>query len=287
MTRSALFGAAIVLLLGGGAYFATQPKDAGPPAVAHNAAPAQQMQEKIEGKLVLAFGDSLTAGYGLAPGQSFPAQLQGALREADVSATVHNAGVSGDTTTGGKARLGWVIDALKAKPALVILELGGNDMLRGISPDQTRANLDEMLAELKRRGLPVLIAGMRASPNMGRDYQQRFDAIYPELARKYGAPLYPFFMEGVAAQPKLLLADSIHPTAEGVGIMVRGILPQVKAGLDSFRFNLGQSSVPAKAGTQSDKDVAKRLYLLRTGLLPSQENRAGSPSSGKTLKPAP
>lgn len=182
-------------------------------------------------RLVLAFGDSLTAGYGLPPAQSFPAQLQAALRKNGIAARVHNGGVSGDTSAVGKARLGWVLASLKAKPDLVILELGANDMLRGLSPAQTRSNLDAMMAEFKRRNIPVLIAGMRASPNMGKTYQAQFDPIFPALARKYGASLYPFFMAGVAAQKPLLLADGMHPNARGVGVIVRGIYPQVAARL--------------------------------------------------------
>lgn len=180
-------------------------------------------------RLIVAFGDSLTAGYGLKPQEAFPAQLQAALRKNGISARVHNAGVSGDTTTAGKARLGWVLASLKVKPQLVILELGANDMLRGLSPAQTRANLDAMLAEMKRRGIPVVLAGMRASPNMGKAYQAQFDPIYPALARKYGVRLYPFFMAGVAAQRPLLIADGIHPNARGVGVIVRGIYPLVAA----------------------------------------------------------
>ena len=182
-------------------------------------------------KLVLAFGDSLMAGYGLAPNQSFPAQLQVRLRAGGMAVRVHNAGVSGDTSAAGKGRLNWVLASLKAKPDLVILELGANDMLRGQKPDQTRANLDAMLAELKRRRIPVLLAGMRASPNLGKVFQTQFDAIYPALAKKYGVPLYPFFMNGVAANRSLLIADQMHPNDKGVAMIVRGIAPQVVAAL--------------------------------------------------------
>ena len=181
-------------------------------------------------KLVLAFGDSLMAGYGLKPNESFPAQLQAALRARGMAVRVHNGGVSGDTSAAGKARMGWVIASLKQKPDLVILELGANDMLRGLKPAQTRANLDAMLAELKRRGVPVLLAGMRASPNMGKAYQAQFDPLYPALAKKYGVRLYPFFMAGVTPNRALLIADQLHPNAKGVAVIVRGILPQV-AGL--------------------------------------------------------
>jgi acyl-CoA thioesterase I len=180
-------------------------------------------------KLVLAFGDSLMAGYGLKPTESVPAQLEASLRKNGLAVRVHNAGVSGDTSTGGKARLGWVIASLKVKPDLVILELGANDMLRGIAPAQTRANLDAMLADLKRRGIPVLFAGMRASPNMGKAYQAQFDGIYPALAKKHAVRLYPFFMNGVTGNRALLIADQMHPNAAGVGVVVRGMYPAVAA----------------------------------------------------------
>jgi acyl-CoA thioesterase I len=182
-------------------------------------------------KLVLAFGDSLTAGYGLKPNESFPAQLQAALRGRGVAARVHNGGVSGDTSAAGKARMGWVIASLKVKPDLVILELGANDMLRGLQPAQTRSNLDAMLTDLRRRGIPVILAGMRASPNMGKSYATQFDPIYPALAKKHGARLYPFFMNGVTPNRALLIADQLHPNAKGVAVIVRGIMPQVAAAL--------------------------------------------------------
>jgi acyl-CoA thioesterase-1 len=185
--------------------------------------------------LVLAFGDSLIAGYGLKQSESFPAGLQAALRRSGVPARVHNAGVSGETTAGGRARLGWVLKGLKAKPDLVILELGANDMLRGLDPGQAQANLDAMLAELQQRRIPVLLAGMLAARNLGAPYRRRFDAIYPTVARKYGAPLYPFYMRGVAGNRALLQADGLHPTARGVDVIVRGILPQVRAALNERR----------------------------------------------------
>lgn len=179
-------------------------------------------------KLVLAFGDSLTAGYGLSPSESFPVQLEAALRQSKLDARVHNGGVSGDTTAQGKARLGFVLASLKAKPDLVILQLGGNDMLRAIDPAQTEANLSAMIAELQRRKIRVLLAGMLAAPNLGKTYQSRFDPIYSKLSRKYSVPLYPFFLQGVAANRSLLLRDGLHPTGKGVGIVVARILPQVK-----------------------------------------------------------
>jgi acyl-CoA thioesterase-1 len=182
-------------------------------------------------KLVLAFGDSLMAGYRLKQHEGFAPQLQAALRRSGIAARVHNAGVSGDTTTAGRARLAWVLAGLKAKPDLAIVELGANDMLRGLPPEQARANLDAILAELRKRRIPVLLAGMAASRNLDTRYRARFDPIYPELAKKYGAPLYPFFLNGVVGRPGLLLGDAIHPNAKGVAVIVRGILPQVKAAL--------------------------------------------------------
>jgi acyl-CoA thioesterase-1 len=182
-------------------------------------------------RLILAFGDSLTAGYGLAPAQAFPNRLEAALRASGVPARVYNAGVSGDTTAAGRARLAWVLRGLKAKPDLAIIELGANDMLRGIQPAQTRANLDAVVGDLRRRGIPVLIAGMRAAPNMGRPYAAAFEPIFPALARKYRAPLYPFFLDGVAGNRALLQGDGMHPNPRGVAIVVRRILPAVRAAL--------------------------------------------------------
>jgi acyl-CoA thioesterase-1 len=182
-------------------------------------------------RLVLAFGDSLTAGYGLGPTQSFPVRLEAALRRGGIAATVHNAGVSGDTSAAGQARLGWVLRGLGRKPDLAIVELGANDMLRGLKPAETRANLDAILAELKRRQIPTIVAGMRAAPNLGRGYATAFEGIFPALAGKYGARLYPFFLDGVAANRSLLLADGMHPTARGVDIITTRILPTVRTAL--------------------------------------------------------
>ena len=175
---------------------------------------------------ILALGDSLTAGYGLPPGQGFAPQLERALRDSGIDAEVIDAGLSGDTTAGGLARLDW---ALADKPDLVILELGANDMLRGVDPAETRANLDAMLAKLREAGPRVLLAGMRAAPNLGADYGGAFEGLYAELAEKYGVPLYPFFLEGVATDPKLNLPDGLHPNEAGIAEIVRRILPHVLA----------------------------------------------------------
>ena len=181
--------------------------------------------------LIWAFGDSLSAGYGLPPVQGFPTRLQAALRQAGIAATVRNGGVAGDTAAQGRARLRWGLRGLGTAPDLVIVEFGANDMLRGLPVAQTRANLDLILAELRRRHIPVLVAGMRAAPNLGRDYGRAFDAMYPGLARQYRVPLYPFFLDGVAADRALLQADGLHPNARGVGIIVGRMMPAVRAAL--------------------------------------------------------
>lgn len=174
--------------------------------------------------VIVAYGDSLTAGFELPPGESFPAQLQKALREKGHNLRVINAGVSGDTAADGLARLDW---ALPEKADAVILELGGNDALRGIDPKETQKALDQILVKLKERGLAVLLAGMEAPRNMGPDYIKAFAALYPALAEKHGALLYPFFLDGIALQPKFNLADGIHPNPEGIAAIVERILPAV------------------------------------------------------------
>ncbi|MEO1175063.1 MAG: arylesterase [Myxococcota bacterium] len=174
---------------------------------------------------MVALGDSLTAGYGLADtADAFPSKLEAALEKRGYSVTIENAGVSGDTSTGGRNRLDW---SLSNQPDLVIVELGANDALRGIEPTVTEKNLDAILAELKKRKITTVLAGMRAPRNYGPEYAAEFDAIYPRLAQKHGALLYPFFLEGVALDPKLNQADGIHPTSAGVDIIVQGILPTV------------------------------------------------------------
>ncbi len=178
-------------------------------------------------KLVLAFGDSLIAGYRLPPGQGFSPQLEAALRRKGVAARVQNGGVSGDTTAQGKARLAWVLAALKAKPDLVIVELGANDMLRGLDPARAEANLDAILAELGKRRIKVLLAGMVSAPNMGTDYARRFNPIYARLAKKHRVALYPFFLAGIVGDRSLHIGDAIHPNQRGVSVIVKGILPRV------------------------------------------------------------
>jgi acyl-CoA thioesterase-1 len=174
---------------------------------------------------ILAFGDSLTAGFGLGPDEAFPAKLQAALRAKGYDATVINAGVSGDTTAGGLARLDW---ALGDKPDYALVELGANDALRGIDPDEARGNLDRILNGLAAAKVKVLLMGMLAPRNWGPDYAQRFDSIYPDLAARHQVPLYRFFLDGVALDPKLNQADMLHPSAAGVDILVARTLPAIE-----------------------------------------------------------
>ncbi|WP_193366888.1 arylesterase [Pelagibius marinus] len=173
---------------------------------------------------LMAYGDSLTHGYGLAAGETFPEQLEAALKAEGLDVEVMNAGNSGDTTAGGLARLDW---ALADDPDAVILELGANDGLRGLDPQATFDNLDAIMARFTEEGLPVLIAGMLAPPNLGREYGEAFNAVYPRLAKKYDAPFYPFFLDGVAMEPSLNQSDGIHPNAEGVAEIVARIKPHV------------------------------------------------------------
>ena len=180
---------------------------------------------------ILAFGDSLTAGYGLPPGQGFVPQLEDMLRRNGVRAHVTNAGVSGNTAANGRARVRWTLDGLKLKPDLAIVALGANDMLRGYPPSQTREDLDFILGEFKKRDIPVLVAGMLAPPNLGSRYMNDYNKIFPELARKYGAPLYPFFLAGVAGIPAFNLPDRVHPNFQGIKRMVSGIVPTVMKAL--------------------------------------------------------
>ena len=179
----------------------------------------------VSATTILALGDSLTAGYGLDAGHAMPDVLQAALKKDGKDVTIINAGVSGDTAVQGAARLDWALtDDVKA----IILELGANDALRGLPPEQTDKALREIMDKAKAKNLPVLILGMKAPPNMGADYQAKFDAIYPKLASDYGATLYPFYLDGVAAQPQLNQPDGIHPNDQGVAIIVPKLLPFVE-----------------------------------------------------------
>lgn len=189
-------------------------------------------EKSVSGKSVMALGDSLTAGYGLPTGDGFVPQLSAWLNaRSKTPIRVVNAGVSGDTSSGGRARLAWSLAGVGGTPDLVILELGANDSLRGINPDVTRENLDAIVKSLQEKGIAVLIAGMMAPPNMGPDYAAQFNPIYPGLAARYDLPLYPFFLEGVAADPALNQADGIHPTKEGVAIIVDKMGPVILSAL--------------------------------------------------------
>lgn len=195
---------------------------------------AQQLQanDTVEStKRLLVLGDSLTAGYGLVEEEAFPMQLQKALQQAGHNVKVINAGVSGDTTAGGLARLEW---ALTDVPHLVLIELGGNDALRGLPPEETFTNLDAILGRLKRAGVPVILAGMQAPRNLGEDYVAAFNQVYLRLAGKYEISFYPFFLEGVVQKQSLNQADGIHPNATGVTIIVDRILPTVESALRSI-----------------------------------------------------
>lgn len=176
--------------------------------------------------VVTALGDSLTASYNLPQETAFPVRLEAALRARGHALRVINAGVSGDTTAGGRARLDWV---LGDNPDAVIVALGGNDGLRGLPPSETRANVDAILGRLKAEGVAVLLAGMLAPPNLGPDYGRAFNAVFPDLAAKHDVLFYPFFLDGVAGDPFLTQDDGLHPTADGVDAMVAGILPQAEA----------------------------------------------------------
>jgi acyl-CoA thioesterase I len=184
---------------------------------------AAQAQERPA--RIVALGDSLTTGLGLPANEALPVRLQAALKAKGITAEIADAGVSGDTASNGLARLDWAVpDTAEG----VIVALGANDMLRGIDPAVTQKALDEILRRLTERRLPVLLAGMRAAPNLGADFGKRFDAIYPALAEKYGVLLYPFLLDGVAADAKLNQRDGVHPSAAGVDRMVAGILPKVE-----------------------------------------------------------
>jgi len=203
------------------------------PTGLEDALPTEQLsQVKIVG-----FGDSLMAGYMLPSNAAFPQQLEKALNDKGVEVSIENAGVSGDTTTGGLSRVDW---SVPDGTDLVILELGANDALRGIEPDITEKNLDEMLARLQQRGISVILAGMMAPPNMGKDYAAKFNPIYPKLAQKYGVPLYPFFLDGVATKKDFLLEDGMHPNEKGVETMVANFMTTIEKSLTNMQ-NKGTS----------------------------------------------
>lgn len=186
--------------------------------------PAHANLDACEGKQLVVFGDSLVAGYGLQPGAAYPEQLDKKLKEQGLKLEVVNAGVSGDTTSSGLARLNWSVGE---NADAVILELGANDALRGISPEVTEKNLDAMITTFKSKGIEVLLAGMMAPPNMGASYGKAFNSIYARLAEKHDIALYPFFLDGVVADAELNQADGIHPTKEGIAIILEKSMPAV------------------------------------------------------------
>jgi acyl-CoA thioesterase-1 len=175
---------------------------------------------------MVVLGDSLSAGLGLSAADAFPEKLQKALKDKGINVQMTNAGVSGDTASGGRDRLDW---SVPEGTQAVIVELGANDALRGTDPAVTRAALSDILTRLKARNIAVMLCGMLSPPNYGRDFADRFNAIYPDLAKSFGVPLYPFFLDGVAADAKLNQADGIHPTPQGVDIIVKNIMPAVEA----------------------------------------------------------
>ena len=174
---------------------------------------------------ILAFGDSLTQGYGVPPGLDFPNQLDRALKAKGMNVAIINAGVSGDTSAGGLARLDWSIGDAKTAPDAAIVELGANDGLRGLAPAEMEKNLDAILGKLKTRKIHVLLAGMRSPRNLGASYAAEYDAVFPRLAKKYGVLFYPFFLEGVALNAALIQPDGLHPNPKGVEIIVKSITP--------------------------------------------------------------
>lgn len=204
-----------------------QNTSAKPATAERSAGPAVAATPAADARLVVAFGDSLYAGYGVGPQESFPFKLQEALETRGIAATVRNAGVSGDTSSAGLRRLSFTLDGLTRKPDLVLVNLGGNDMLRGIDPAQTRDNLTAICEELTRRGIPIVLTGMIAAPNMGRDYADRFNPIYTDLSKRFGATLYPFFLDGVITDSALMLPDRVHPNARGIAMIVGRITPLV------------------------------------------------------------
>ncbi|MBK1696703.1 arylesterase [Rhodovibrio salinarum] len=192
-------------------------------------APAQAQDDTVT---IMAFGDSLVHGYGLPAGEPFPAQLEVALQDKGYNVEVINAGSSGDTSKSGRSRLSWVLqDDVDA----AIVVLGANDALRGIDPAVTRDNLDAVLQTLDDAGVETLLAGMKAPRNMGQQYVQEFDGLYPDLAERHGVVFYPFFLQGVAQQPDLNQSDGIHPNAEGVAVIVDNMLPKVEQLIERVR----------------------------------------------------
>jgi acyl-CoA thioesterase-1 len=214
-------GIAAVALLAGCSGDAPAPDASSAPVIASAEVPSDLPPVMGPEKRILAVGDSLFAGYGLNAGESYPSRLEAALRAQGVNARVTNAGVSGDTSAAGAQRFGFVLDSQKVKPDLVIIEFGGNDLLRALPPAETRKNIEAMLAEAKKRDLNVVLMGMLTPPNLGSEFRSQFEAIYPELAKKYGATLVPFFLDGLVGKPELIQDDHVHPNAKGVEEVVK------------------------------------------------------------------
>lgn len=202
-------------------------------ATADSAAAPPDIPVMGQERRMLAFGDSLFAGYGLSPDQSYPARLEAALRARGVNARIANAGVSGNTTADGLARLKFTLDSQAQAPELALVELGANDMLRALPPEQARANLDAILAEFGRRGIKVVLMGMLAPPNLGADYRREFDTIYPALAKKHEAVLVPFFLQAVLGRPDRMQGDRLHPNRQGVEAIVAATIDTVAKALPS------------------------------------------------------
>lgn len=232
-----LYGPALLALLLTGCGSSDERQAAAPSAAATASAAMPVMGESVA---MLAFGDSLLTGYGLENGESYPARLEAALRARGINARIANAGVSGDTTAAGLQRLAFTLDSQPVNPRLAIVSLGGNDMLRGLPPEETRANLDAILTELRRRGIEVVLLGMLAAPNLGREYAARFDPIYPQLAKKHGATLVPFFLQPLMDRPDLIQPDHVHPTAAGLDALVGSTL-------DTVAGEIGEVSPPVPA----------------------------------------
>ncbi|WP_353461236.1 arylesterase [Sphingomonas faeni] len=233
MRRWPLYGGGLALLQAALLSACDRAAEAPAPAPTSNAvspvveAPAPSGPER----LILAFGDSLYAGYGLDRGQSLPDAVQARLRRDGINATIVNAGVSGDTSAAGRQRFAFALDNMARKPDLVLIGLGGNDVLRQISPAETRTNMTAMLDEAKRRGIPVVLTGMMAPPNLGPDFSSQFNTIWPDLAKRYDATLYPFILDGVIGNAQLMQADHVHPNRTGVNKIATRVAPVVESAL--------------------------------------------------------
>ena len=210
--------------------------DAPQPAASQTVNPEAPLEMPVVGEeqRIFALGDSLFAGYGLSPAESYPMRLEAALRARGINARMINAGVSGDTSADGAGRMAFALDAQEKPPVLALVSLGGNDMLRGLPPEQTRANLEKILAEFQRRKIPVVLMGMLAPPNLGADYRAKFDPIYPALAKKYGARLVPFFLQPVLGKEWLIQQDRIHPNKTGVEEIVAATVDEVAKALPEY-----------------------------------------------------